>query len=127
MSWRVQSTRCYHFSSQAFRLGSYATFNFSKYPHLTIQTRQGQVFFSLRIRDISQYSSLPSKSRPSVSFRIRNISQISKHYHETWSKAFFKDTQYVSLKKTTTTAVLPWRLRWPGSEVPHGKLSLLFQ
>ena len=47
--------------------------------------------------------------------------KISKYYHETWSKVFFR-IHNTFLKKKTTTAVLPWRLRWPGSEVPHGKL-----
>lgn len=65
-------------SRQAFGLGR-PTFNYSKYPDFTFQTRQVQVFrleYAIFLKMSKIYSQiLPFKSRPSFSRRMRNISQ----------------------------------------------------
>lgn len=72
-------------SRQAFRLGC-PTFNYSKYPHFTFQTRQVQVF-RLEYPIFLKMSKIYSQVFP-AGFAI--FLKMSKYYHETQSKFFLR-------------------------------------
>ena len=127
----VQSTRCYHSNPEkAFRLGNAALISLNILILLLIQTRQEQVFL-LRTHNISQDSQISFKYTIQIKnkFALQDPQYFSKYPNITMKHGanFLKGCTIRFLKKKSTTAVLPWCLHWSGSEVEHGKLSLLFQ